>query len=190
MSSFFPYLTLQRRYLCFIHTLSTCIPHKIHIKSQSYPHSCPISFQKKKADSVSISVQCCTPTFRKSYFYLPVYPFSEQFFSSVIYGFDYNILFSSSQGFLLDHIRHLMQNGTMPARKVSHKRTDRYSRLPETVPMVFPRLLRQTVWASAQGSAEKEAAKNTVPERPGYYHSHRLSTVHITLQRSAQIPGD
>ena len=80
MSSFFPYLTLQRRYLCFIHTLSTCIPHKIHIKPQSYPHSCRISFQKKKADSVSISVQCCTPTFRKSYFYLPVYPFSEQFF--------------------------------------------------------------------------------------------------------------
>ena len=80
MSSFFPYLTLQRRYLCFIHTLSTCIPHKIHIKPQSYPHSCRISFQKKKSDSVSISVQCCTPTFRKSYFYLPVYPFSEQFF--------------------------------------------------------------------------------------------------------------
>lgn len=55
-------------------------PHFIHIKSQSYPHSYHISFQKKKTDSVSISVQCCTPTFRKSYFYLPVYPFSEQFF--------------------------------------------------------------------------------------------------------------
>ena len=111
-------------------------------------------------------------------------------FSSVIYRFDYNILFSVSQGFLLDQIRRLMQNGTMPARKVSHKRTDRYSKLPETVPMVFPRLLRQTVWASAQGSAEKEAAENTVPARPGSYRSHRLSTVHITLQRSAQIPGD
>ena len=49
-----------------------------------------------------------------------------------------------------------MQNGTGPARKVSHKHTDRYSRLPETVPMVFPRLLRQTVWASAQESVEKE----------------------------------
>ena len=40
----------------------------------------PYFISEKKADSVSISVQCCTPTFRKSYFYLPVYPFSEQFF--------------------------------------------------------------------------------------------------------------
>ena len=103
-------------------------------------------------------------------------------FSSVIYRFDYNILFSASQGFLLDQIRHIMQNGTGPARKVSHKHTDRYPRLPETVPMVFPRLLRQTVWASAQGSAEKEAAENTVPARPGSYRSHRLSTVRITCK--------
>ena len=92
-------------------------------------------------------------------------------FSSVIYRFDYNILFSVSQGFLLDQIRRLMQNGTMPARKVSHKHTNRYSRLPETVPMVFPRLLRQTVWASAQGSAEKEAAEKLKPflRRPVSY---------------------
>lgn len=76
MSSFFPYLTLQRRYLCFIHTLSTCIPHKIAELSTLMSYF----ISEKKADSVSISVQCCTPTFRKSYFYLPVYPFSEQFF--------------------------------------------------------------------------------------------------------------
>lgn len=169
MSSFFPYLTLQRRYLCFIHTLSTCIPHKIHIKSQSYPHSCPISFQKKKADSVSISVQCCTPTFRKSYFYLPVYPFSEQFFLLLFTDLIIIFCFQPVKDFCSTRSDTLCQNGTMPARKVSHKHTDRYSRLPETVPMVFPRLLRQTVWASAQESVEKEAAENTVPARPGSY---------------------
>lgn len=185
MSSFFPYLTLQRRYLCFIHTLSTCIPHKIAELSTLMSYF----ISEKKADSVSISVQCCTPTFRKSYFYLPVYPFSEQFFPLLFTDLIIIFCFRQSRIFARP-IRRLMQNGTGPARKVSHKHTDRYSRLPETVPMVFPRLLRQTVWASAQESVEKEAAENTVPARPRSYRSHRLSTVRITLQRSAQIPGD
>ena len=130
MSSFFPYLTLQRRYLCFIHTLSTCIPHKIAELSTLMPYF--ISEKKRQIASPSPSnvvhplsgivlLSACLSFFRTV-------------FSSVIYRFDYNILFSVSQGFLLDQIRHLMQNGTGPARKVSHKHTDRYSRLPETVP--------------------------------------------------------
>lgn len=60
----------------FIHMYSTLNPHKIAELSTPMPYF----ISEKKTDSVSISVQCCTPTFRKSYFYLPVYPFSEQFF--------------------------------------------------------------------------------------------------------------
>ena len=141
-----------------IHMYSTLNPHKIAELSTFIP--CFISEKRQIASpspsnvvhplSGIVLLSACLSFFRTV-------------FSSVIYGFDYNILFSSSQGFLLDQIRPLMQNGTMPARKVSHKRTDRYSRLPETAPMVFPRLLRQIVWASAQGSAKKRSGRKYRP---------------------------
>ena len=51
-------------------------------------------------------------------------------------------------------------------------------------------ILAETARQMAKESVEKEAAENTVPARPRSYRSHRLSTVRITLQRSAQIPGD
>ena len=51
-------------------------------------------------------------------------------------------------------------------------------------------ILAETARQMAKESVEKEVAENIVPARPGSYRSHRLSTVHITLQRSAQIPGD
>ena len=68
-------------------------PHLIRMYSTLNPHKIAelstlvlYFLSEKKADSVSISAKCCTLNFRKSYFYLPVYPFSEQFFLLLFTG--------------------------------------------------------------------------------------------------------
>lgn len=131
-----------------IHMYSTLNPHKI---AELSTHKVSVLSEKNR-QIASAFRQMLYTQFPEIVLLSACLSFFRTVFSSVIYRFDYNILISTSQGFSSDRIRQqLTQTGTAPAQKVSHKRTDRYSMPRETVPTVFPLLLRQTVSVSVQG---------------------------------------